>query len=84
MLQLQKLESSLVNKEDFIVLVKAFKVKLDENLVEFLMDQFMSVVVEKKRKIKRVNIHEMAEFYLQRHPTEPPGDKPIPKRRRRK
>lgn len=51
--------------------VAAFKLKLDQKLIENA--QNLTETIGKKKKAKqRVTLHEMAKFYLSLHPTENP------------
>jgi hypothetical protein len=77
MLQLAALEDPLLKLDAFGDLMRNFKAKLDDSLVEFLVKQFMT----KEKKIKRVNVHEMAKYYLERYPTEPPP--PVPEKKKK-
>jgi Ran GTPase-activating protein (RanGAP) involved in mRNA processing and transport len=79
MLQLEALEEPLLKQDAFLELLRNFKAKLDDRLIEFLVKQFMT----KDKKAKRVNVHEMAEYYLERYPTEPPPPKPEKKKKKK-
>ncbi|XP_065073045.1 uncharacterized protein LOC135697360 [Ochlerotatus camptorhynchus] len=68
MLQLQKLENPLLPRDDFLAMVKKFRIKLDKSLTESLMDAFT------ERKL--VDGAAMAVKYLDKYPTEPPPVKP--------
>lgn len=68
MLQLQKLENPLLERDDFLAMVKKFRIKLDKSLNESLMDAFT------ERKL--VDGAAMAVKYLAKYPTEPPPVKP--------
>uniref|UniRef100_A0A182W1J4 Uncharacterized protein n=1 Tax=Anopheles minimus TaxID=112268 RepID=A0A182W1J4_9DIPT len=65
MLQLAAAENTLLEREEFVLVVKRFRVKLDQPLLEALMDAF-----EVPKKL--VDTGAMALKYLTKHPTEPP------------
>ncbi|XP_053660046.1 uncharacterized protein LOC128709088 [Anopheles marshallii] len=69
MLQLAAAENTILAREEFLLVVKRFRVKLDRSLVEALMDAF-----EVPKKL--VDTGAMARKYLTKHPTEPPIVKP--------
>lgn len=68
MLQLQALENPLLERDDFLEMVRKFRIRLDSSLKESLMDAFM------ERKL--VDSAAMAVKYLSKYPTEPPPPKP--------
>uniref|UniRef100_A0A182M7Z9 Uncharacterized protein n=1 Tax=Anopheles culicifacies TaxID=139723 RepID=A0A182M7Z9_9DIPT len=65
MLQLAAAEHTILEREEFMLAVKQFRVKLDRPLLEALMDAF-----EVPKKL--VDTAAMAQKYLTKHPTEPP------------
>ncbi|XP_052890342.1 uncharacterized protein LOC128298614 [Anopheles moucheti] len=69
MLQLAAAENTILTREEFVLVVKRFRVKLDRPLAEALMDAF-----EVPKKL--VDTGAMARKYLTKHPTEPPIVKP--------
>lgn len=64
MLRLKNLESAYLPKSEFLKMLKGFKAKLDDGLVE----QYISACVDEQR---RVDVHFMANHYLNRHPYMP-------------
>lgn len=76
MLQLQKLENPLLEREDFIAMVKKFRIKLDKSLLGSLMDAFA------ERKL--IDSAAMAVKYLGKYPTELPPEKPKKAKKKRK
>uniref|UniRef100_A0A182RYM2 Uncharacterized protein n=1 Tax=Anopheles funestus TaxID=62324 RepID=A0A182RYM2_ANOFN len=65
MLQLAAAENTILTREEFVLVVKRFRAKLDRPLLESLMDAF-----EVPKKL--VDTGAMALKYLAKHPTEPP------------
>ncbi|XP_062706657.1 leucine-rich repeat-containing protein 74A-like [Aedes albopictus] len=76
MLQLQKLESPVLERDDFVAMVKKFRIKLDKSLLGSLMDAFA------ERKL--VDSGAMALKYLGKYPTEWPPEKPKKAKRKKK
>nr|XP_019555514.2 leucine-rich repeat-containing protein 74A-like [Aedes albopictus] len=76
MLQLQKLENPLLERDDFVAMVKKFRIKLDKSLLGSLMDAFA------ERKL--VDSGAMALKYLGKYPTEWPPEKPKKAKRKKK
>ncbi|XP_053672298.1 uncharacterized protein LOC128722644 [Anopheles nili] len=69
MLQFASAEDTAPTREDFVLAVKRFRVKLDRALLEALMNAF-------EGPQKSVDVGAMALKYLTKHPTEPPVTKP--------
>ncbi|XP_058121008.1 uncharacterized protein LOC131285012 [Anopheles ziemanni] len=71
MLQFREQENAILTRDEFLLAVKQFRVKLDRALIEALMDAF---AVQKGS----VDTRTMAGKYLIRHPTDPPVKAPKP------
>lgn len=52
-------------------MIKAFKAKLDDNLINQIAENWIIEYGKKRTKIRKVKIIELATYYLNRHPTEP-------------
>ncbi|XP_058812989.1 leucine-rich repeat-containing protein 74A-like [Topomyia yanbarensis] len=72
MLQFQLLEKPSLPRDDFLAMVKKFRIKLDKDLKKILMETFADQ--------KRVDTAAMAAKYLEKYPTEPP---PVKKKKDR-
>lgn len=77
MLKLKEEEDKYIRRGQFIEQVQDFKLRLDEDLVGMLMDVFTIEISSKikgggERIRKYVGLTEMADYYLERHPTDPP------------
>lgn len=77
MLKLKEEEDKYIRRSLFIEKVENFKLRLDDDLVGMLMDVFTIEIssmtkggVERIRKY--VGLTEMSDYYLERHPTDPP------------
>ncbi len=76
MLKLKSYEQSHIMRQQFMEILIAFKAKkLDFELVDQWIKLFNKYVEIKGKTIEYVNIHAMADHYLQRYPTEPPVKK---------
>lgn len=64
MVQLQGLEDAYLSKSDFLKMLKKFKARSDEDLIEAYVDA-CSVKVSGEL---RLDVHLMANHYLRRHP----------------
>jgi hypothetical protein len=80
MLKLKE-QGNLMTKEEFESSVKAFRIKLDKNLVNSMAEEFL---VPFGKRSTRVNVEEMADMYLTMYPTEPPPVKEKKKAKKRK
>lgn len=65
MTQLKKLENAYLPKSELLTMLTAFKAKLDDGLIA----QYMSACVDEQN---RLDVHLMANHYLNRHPYTPP------------
>lgn len=77
MLKLKEEEDKYIRRGLFIEKVQEFKLRLDEDLIGMLMDVFTIEISSIKRgggeQIRKyVGLTEMADYYLERHPTDPP------------
>lgn len=85
MYQLLGTEKEFMAPDEFKDLLEAFKAKIDDDLKKHIGEVFTDKVQVGKRKLKRVLIKEMAEYYLNRHPTEePPPPKPKKEKKKKK
>ena len=64
MTKLKNLENSYMHKDDFLNLLKSFKAKLDDVLV----DQYIQECTVNIDGKPLMNVHLMANHYLNRHP----------------
>lgn len=64
MMRLQKLETSYLPKSDVLYMLKIFKAKSSDAL----MEQYMSEFVVQLGQQKKIDIHRLASHYLNRHP----------------
>lgn len=58
--------------DNFIQKLTAFGAKLDAQLIEQVAQAWLVVGNDKKKKTEEVGLLEMCNYYLTRHPTEPP------------
>lgn len=83
--QLLETEKEVMAPDDFKDLLRVFKAKIDDDLKKHIEEIFTDKVKVGKKKLKRVLIKEMAEYFLERHPTEkPPPPKPKKERKKKK
>lgn len=66
MFHLKSLESPFLPKTDFFKKLKLFKAKLDDQLLE----QYIAAFTDGQ---KQLNVHQMSNHYLNRHPFTPVG-----------
>lgn len=80
MLKLKASQTSHMSAEQFMQTLKKFKAKsLDQSLINLYMEQFKEITQSKNEV---VNVHEMADHYLARHPTTEPHVNVVRRRRR--
>lgn len=77
MYKLKDEENKYIKRDLFVEKVKDFKLRLDEDLIEMLMDVFTieikAILKDGAERIRKyIGLTEMSDYYLQRHATEPP------------
>ncbi|KAG4080753.1 hypothetical protein HA402_005933 [Bradysia odoriphaga] len=73
-----------VDPDNFAETLAAFGAKLDQRLIEQVVDEFTTEVFIKNKKTGKVPLLDVADYYLARHPTEPPKVKPGKKKKKKK
>lgn len=61
MLQLKNLKESYLPKSDFLIMLSSFKAKVNDELIQ----QYITACTDTN---KMLNVHLMANHYLNRHP----------------
>lgn len=82
-----KLKADNVEYDDpdtFSETLAAFGAKLDRRLMEQFAEEFTTSIVINNKKNEKVPLLDMADYYLARHPTEPPKAKPDKKKKKKK
>lgn len=80
--QLLETEREYMAPSEFAEVLQGFKAKIDDDLKNHLQEVFTQKIKIGKKKGKKVFVKEMADYYLGRHPTEPPPP-PKPKKERK-
>lgn len=70
--------------DNFAKTLTEFGAKLDVRLIEQFVEEFSSDVTIDNKKLKMIPLQAVSDYYLSRHPTEPPPVKKANKKKKKK
>lgn len=70
--------------ENFTKTIAAFGAKLDAPLIQQFAEEFTSDLVINNKKVRQIALLDVSDYYLSRHPTEPPIKKAKSEKKKKK